>query len=290
MNDFPPDGAFAVDDPYLRGAVSYWVLRGDGLEAWPIGSGSKYGPPRPPRTTPGGSAGQRRDAMKLWRCAAEEYRLEILQRIAANPAEAAARFTRETDRCAACRSYHRAEDLPNSAAAGRGRVEELLTVEVRDAMIADLRRAGHPEALIAQALGIGAKTVNRAARRSGIGAPLRPRKSAAGAASSSVAVKMNPDSTDALDEGAQAVKSRGPMGREQAEVLVRDALLSAVALATRDIEQVEVPVGALVSGSDTDAVLHLLARMLGAVLGVVLPNSARDLLAQIAATAVTGGE
>lgn len=174
MPDFPPPGAYAIDDPERPGTVSYWLLRGNGLEAWPSGAGSKYGPPRPPRTSPGSSAAQR-DEMKLWRCSIEEYRLEVLKRIAADPAEAAARFTRQTGRCAACRRYHRAEDLPDSAAAGRGRGDgEPLTAEQRQAMVADLRRAGHPEALISQLIGVSPKAVNRMARRAGIGAPLRP--------------------------------------------------------------------------------------------------------------------
>lgn len=115
--------------------------------------------------------------VKFWRARLEEYRLEVLRRIAADPAGAAARWTRETERCAKCRGFHHAEQLPDSAASGRGRDEEL-TDEQRDAMAVDLRRAGHSEALIAQGLGIGAKRVNRAARRAGIGAPLRPRNGA----------------------------------------------------------------------------------------------------------------
>ena len=84
-------------------------------------------------------------------------------------------------RCTACRRYHRAEDLPDSAAAGRGRAdEEPLTAEQRRQMVADLRRAGHPEKLIAQFLGISPSTVNTNARRSGIGAPLRPKNGAQG--------------------------------------------------------------------------------------------------------------
>ena len=120
MQDFPPDGWYAIADPYRPGTVSYWQLRGNGLEAWPTGAGSKYGPTRPPRTTPGGSAEQRRDAMRFWRAQVEEYRLEVLKRLAADPAAAAVAWTKATERCASCRRYHRAEDLPDSAAAGRG--------------------------------------------------------------------------------------------------------------------------------------------------------------------------
>lgn len=80
------------------------------------------------------------------------------------------------------------------------------------------------------------------------------------------------------------------MDRAQAEALVRDALLSAVALTTSDIEHVEVPVADLLADTDVEVCALLLARMLGAVLGVVLPDNGRRLLAQIAATAVTGEE
>lgn len=52
MNDFPPNGAYAVEDPYLPGTTSFWILRGNGLEAWPTGSAGKYGPPRPPKNAP----------------------------------------------------------------------------------------------------------------------------------------------------------------------------------------------------------------------------------------------
>jgi hypothetical protein len=179
MNDFPPYGAYAVRDPFQFGTVSYWILRGNGLEAWPIGSAGKYGPPRPPRTSPGSSAEQRRDTRAYWRDQVQQYRLAVLKAIAADPAAAAALWTKSTDRCAACRRFHRPEELPDSAAAGRGRTdEEPLTAEQRRAMVADLRRAGHSEKLIAQFLGISPGTVNKDARRSGIGAPLRPRQPA----------------------------------------------------------------------------------------------------------------
>jgi len=82
------------------------------------------------------------------------------------------------------------------------------------------------------------------------------------------------------------MSDREPMDHAQAEALVRDALLSAVALTTSDIEQVEVPAGALLENSDVEVVALLLSRMLGAVLGVALPDSGRRLLAQIAANAV----
>lgn len=173
--DYPPPGAFAIQDPYEPWRVSYWTV-GEGLKPWPSGARGKYGPLRPPRTSPGSSAEQRRDAMAYWRAQTEEYRVAVLKAIAADPAGAAARFTRETERCASCRSVIRAEDLPDSAAAGRGRAVEVLTDEQRDAMAVDLRRAGHPEALIAQALGIGTTRINRVARRAGVGAPLRPRR------------------------------------------------------------------------------------------------------------------
>lgn len=177
MNDFPPDGAYAVDDPYMPGATSYWILRGKGLEAWPISDARKYGPPRPPKNAPGTTVEQRRDEVKFWRVQLEEYRLEVLRRIAADPAGAAARWTAATERCSQCRGFQHAEQLPDSAAAGRGRDEEL-SDEQRDTMAVDLRRAGHPEQAIAQALGIGTTRVNRVARRAGIGAPLRPKSGA----------------------------------------------------------------------------------------------------------------
>lgn len=178
MNDFPPSGAYAVADPYRPGTLSYWVLRGNGLEAWPTGARGKYGPPRPQRAVPGRSADQRRDEMAWWRTQVEEYRLEVLKRIAADPHAAAARFAQSTERCAGCLSLHHAEDLPESAAAGAPTARQKLTAEQRQAMVADLRRAGHPEAPIAQALGIGTKTVNTDARRAGIGTPLRPKNGA----------------------------------------------------------------------------------------------------------------
>lgn len=329
MNDYPPSGAYAVDDPYLPGSTSYWAVKENGLEAWPLGSGGKYGPLRPAKGAP-------RDEVKFWRGQLEEYRLEVLKRIAADPAEAAARFTAATDRCARCRRFHHAEELPDSAAAGRGRVADELADERRDVMAVDLRRAGHPEALIAQALHMNQKRINRLARQAGIGAPLRPGGRAAAAAGQSVTVithrdnaghenaggdgppvttvrdNASRDNAGALDaaETAPAATNRGytgqgntadleaseragrgPMSREQAETVVRDALLSAVALATRDIEQVDVPVGELLQGNDTEAVVMLQARLLGAVLGVVLPgDNGRRLLAQIAATAVNGEE
>ena len=177
MNEYPSPGAYAIDDPHQPWRASYWTV-GDGLRPWP--TGAQYGPPRPPRKAPGGSLEQRRDEMKLWRAQVEEYRLEVLKRIAADPAAAAARFTRQTERCASCRCYHRAEDLPESAAGRRDPTREPLTAEQRRAMVADLRRAGHPEKLIAQFLGISPGTVNKDARRSGIGAPLEPRPRAQG--------------------------------------------------------------------------------------------------------------
>jgi len=173
MTDFPAAGAYCIDDPHQPGKLSYWVLRGHGLEAWPTAASGKYGPPRPPRTMPGRTVEQRRDEMAWWRASVEEYRLEVLRRIAADPAAAAARWTRETERCSSCRRLHRAEDLPDTAAETAG---EKLTAEQRQAIVADLRRAGHPEKLIAQLLGMSAKVVNRDARRAGIGAPLRPRR------------------------------------------------------------------------------------------------------------------
>lgn len=176
---FPPPGAYAVADPFEPWRASYWTVSSqEGLKAWPTAAAGKYGPQRPPKGAPGGSIEQRRDAIRFWRGHVEEYRVAVLKAIAADPAGAAARFARETERCSACRSPLKAGELPDSAAAGRGRVPEELTGERRDQMIADLRRAGHPEALIAQAFKIGAKSVNRAARRAGIGAPLKPRATA----------------------------------------------------------------------------------------------------------------
>lgn len=176
---FPPTGAYAIEDPHEPWLLSYWKVGDHGLEAWPIGSGSKYGPPRPPKSTPGGTPELRHDQLKYWRGRLTEYRDQVLLAIARDPDAAAARFVRNTDRCHRCRGYFHAEQLPESAATGRGRAdEEPLTVEQRRAMVADLRRAGHPEKLIAQLLGISPGTVNTDARRSGIGAPLRPKNGA----------------------------------------------------------------------------------------------------------------
>ena len=175
MTDFPPNGAYCIPDPHRPGTLSYWRLRGNGLEAWPTGARGKYGPARPARSVPGRTAEQLRDETRLWRASVDDYRIQVLKLIAEDPAAAAARFALETERCPGCLVTRRAEELPGSAAAdgapGRGK----LTVEERQAIVADLRRAGHREELIARALGVAAKTVNRDARRAGIGAPLRPR-------------------------------------------------------------------------------------------------------------------
>lgn len=174
MHDYPPPGAYIIEDPYLPGTASCWTIDADaGLEPWPLAAKGKYGPPRPARSTPARSVEQRRDVMNYWRAQVEVYRLEVLTRIAADPAGAAARFAQTTERCPRCR---RAQELPAAARTTPGR--EPLSAAQRDAMVVDLRRAGHPEALIAQALGIGSKTVNRAARKAGIGAPLKPRPAA----------------------------------------------------------------------------------------------------------------
>lgn len=178
MNDFPPAGCYAVEDPYLPGAVSYWILRGKGLEAWPTGSAGKYGPPRPPKNAPGTTVEQRRDEAAFWRVQLEEYRLEVLRRIAADPAGAASRWTATTERCSKCRGFHHAEQLPDSAAAGRGRAGGLLTEDARAAIVVALRRVEFPEALISEALAMPPGAVNRAARKAGIGAPLRTKSGA----------------------------------------------------------------------------------------------------------------
>lgn len=112
---YPPDGAYAIEDPELPGLLSYWVIRGNGLEAWPIGSDGKYGPPRPPKTTPGGSPEQRKEAMRFWRARVKDYRDEVLLRIAHDPARGAARFVENTGRCHRCRAFFHAETLPDSA-------------------------------------------------------------------------------------------------------------------------------------------------------------------------------
>jgi len=168
MNDFPAPGAYGIEDPHRPG-ISYWVVGEKGLTPFPLTA--KYGPQRPARNAPGTSVELRRDQVRWWKGQVEEYRLEVLKRIAADPAAAAAKWTKGTERCSACRALFRAGELEDSAAA----VEEPLTGEQRDAMAVALRRAGHPEQVIAAALGMSPTRVNRVARRAGIGAPLRPK-------------------------------------------------------------------------------------------------------------------
>jgi hypothetical protein len=182
VTELPPPGAYAIDDPYEPWRVSCWTVDDvNALAAWPVAARGKRGPQRPPRTTPGGSLEQRREAMAAWRAEVEAYRLTVIAAIGIDPEAAAARFVRETERCPRCLSVHRAAD------------EEPLTREQRQAMVADLRRAGHPEALIATALGTSAKTVNRDARRAGIGTPLRTQRGTE-AAGRDVAVTPSRDS------------------------------------------------------------------------------------------------
>lgn len=79
---------------------------------------------------------------------------------------------------------------------------------------------------------------------------------------------------------------REPMDHEQARTVVREAVLVSVALVARNLDQLDVPPQVLIEGADVELVAQILANMLSATLGAVLPDSGRQLLVRVSRSAV----
>jgi hypothetical protein len=77
--------------------------------------------------------------------------------------------------------------------------------------------------------------------------------------------------------------------RAAAEVAVREAVLVSVALVAKNQQQVDIPAAVLLEGAEVDLVSEVLARIVSALLTVVLPeDGGRQLLIRIGRQAVEG--